>query len=196
MFKKEVTNAVLVLAAGESRRFGSAKQLAQIEGEPMLRHVVRHLLSPDDYQLIVVLGARAESIRPVISDLDIEVVVNTEWEKGMASSLQAGLTQCELRYPHLKGLIVVLADQWKLDKMNLKSLLSKADANPNTIIATDYDGHPGVPVCIPREKWDLLRSPEGDIGAKQLLASRTDVVLVQLPEARIDLDYPDSPANV
>jgi molybdenum cofactor cytidylyltransferase len=183
--------AVLVLAAGQSRRYGSVKQIAEIEGVPMIRHVVQRLVAPKLYHVVVVSGARTELMRPLIADLEAEIVENPGWETGMASSIQAGASYVSDTYPSLEGLVVVLGDQWKIRREHLETLLKTAMLHKKNIVATDYDGNPGVPVYFPREKWAILSSLSGDEGARHLLRGRTDVMLLNLPEAKTDLDYPD-----
>lgn len=182
---------ILVLAAGESRRYGSAKQLAEIKGTPMVRYVTQRLIAPDVFRVVIVLGARADLIRPVIADLEVDIVENPEWESGIATSIFAGISYISKTFPQAEGLVIVLGDQWKIAGHHIQTLLRTAALHPNLIIATDYDGSPGVPVFFPKEKWPELMSLTGDEGAKQLLQSRSDVRLLNLLEAKTDLDYPD-----
>src|SRR5918997_1615678 len=53
--------AGLVLAAGAARRFGGPKQLAELDGRPLLEHALAALSGLD--RIVVVLGARADEIR-------------------------------------------------------------------------------------------------------------------------------------
>jgi molybdenum cofactor cytidylyltransferase len=190
MRRPDVKTVVLILAAGEGRRYGSPKQLALLEGEPMIRHVITQLVSPDDYRIVVVLGAWTELIQPEIADLEVDVVLNKEWRTGMASSVRSGVVYAEEHFPNLEGLVIVLGDQWKLDKKNILRLLQHSSQHAQNIIAASYHGSPGVPVYFPREHWSLLMSLQGDEGARKALEKRTDLMLLDIPEASIDLDYP------
>ena len=49
----------LILAAGEGRRFGGPKQLAELDGKPLLQHVLETAAPWDP---LVVLGAHADEI--------------------------------------------------------------------------------------------------------------------------------------
>ena len=66
------------------------KQLLVYDQEPLVLHILDKLL-PLRLPITIVLGARAELIRPVIADLPIHIVVNREWATGMGGSMQAGL---------------------------------------------------------------------------------------------------------
>lgn len=182
---------VLVLAAGESSRYGGVKQLAEISGRPLLRQVVENLIAPEIYELIVVLGANRESIKPVIHDLHVGICENTEWKSGMSSSLKAGHAFMQSNYPQAQGMVVVLADQWMISKEHIKRLLHMALQHPHTIVATNYAGKPGVPVYFPKVKWHLFASLAGDEGARKFLEAQRDVILLDIPEAHFDLDTPD-----
>ena len=82
--------AGLILAAGESTRFGGRKQLADIHGVPMIRHTIDALASLRGLDRFVVLGAFADEIRPVIGT-DCHIVDNPDWASGMGSSIAAGI---------------------------------------------------------------------------------------------------------
>ncbi len=190
MKEREIQYAVLVLAAGESRRYGSAKQLALIEGEPMIRHVLCNVIDLDLYHTVVVIGAHADRIQPIIADIPLDVVVNSEWASGISASVRSGISFVQNNLPQVIGIVIVLGDQWQIKVDHVRALIANAKANPELIVATNYAGEPGVPVYFPRKEWPILSSLQGDEGAKQILQSRNDIVLIDLPEAKIDLDYP------
>lgn len=187
----EIQHAVLVLAAGESKRYGSAKQLALIDGIPMIRHVLMNVIDPDHYHVIVVLGAHSEIIRPEIKDLPVEIVVNDGWKTGMASSLQCGRHHVQHHLPEVTALVVLAGDQYLMTREHFRLLIKESQKNPDIIIAANYDGHPGIPVCFPRLEWELFSMLQGDEGAKDILKKKSNVKLIELYDARRDKDFPD-----
>ncbi len=83
----------ICLAAGASTRMGSPKALRAFGGVPAVRRVVETLLGGGCGEVVVVLGADAELIRPAVPDgPEVTVVVNGQWERGRTGSLQAGLS--------------------------------------------------------------------------------------------------------
>ena len=86
MTGNETRLAVLILAAGESRRFGSCKLLAAVNGKPMLQHSIELALSTDASLIRVVTGRWHEDIKQAqaAGDIDdIEVIYNPDWRQGL-----------------------------------------------------------------------------------------------------------------
>ena len=83
--------AGIVLAAGESTRFGQPKQLLDWRGEPFVRAVAKTALEAGLSPVIVVTGANAEQVEVAVQDLPVQIVRNPEWQSGQASSIKAGL---------------------------------------------------------------------------------------------------------
>ncbi|MFN3621599.1 MAG: NTP transferase domain-containing protein, partial [Nitrososphaerales archaeon] len=84
--------SVVVLAAGLSTRFGENKMLYPIEGEPMVRRVVKTILSSSIDEAVVVVGFEAEKVEAVLKDLNCKLVRNAEYETGgQSSSVRCGV---------------------------------------------------------------------------------------------------------
>ena len=95
----------LILAAGEGRRFGGTKQLAELEGRPLLEHPLAAMKGINPR--VVVLGHAAEKIRRGVNMHGASVVVCDDWEEGQSASLRAGLAAL----PGADAVVVVLGDQ-------------------------------------------------------------------------------------
>jgi molybdenum cofactor cytidylyltransferase len=138
-----------------------------------------------------VLGDGIAEIKPTISNLNVEVICNPQWREGMASSLQEGFRFVRDRYPDVQAIIVILGDQVKLLSQDISDLIKKHEEEPVLIIATNYNGKPGVPVLFPKSAWSLIDLLQGDEGARRILEKRNDVVLVDNPAAFYDVDSPE-----
>ena len=88
--------AGVILAAGEGRRFGGPKQLAMLDGAPLIEHALAAMREADSIdRMIVVLGARADAIRAGADLEDADIVVADDWREGMAASLRAGIAAAD-----------------------------------------------------------------------------------------------------
>jgi molybdenum cofactor cytidylyltransferase len=83
--------AGIVLAAGESTRFGQPKQLLDWRGQPFVQAVAQNALDAGLSPVLVVTGANAEQVGTAVMDLDVNVVRNNEWKSGQGSSIKAGV---------------------------------------------------------------------------------------------------------
>jgi CTP:molybdopterin cytidylyltransferase MocA len=166
----------LILAAGEGRRFGGAKQLALLDGRPLLAHVLE-LAAP--YDPLVVLGARAEEI---LAAVEIpRHVIAADWAEGQAASLRAGVAALG----DVERALILLGDQPFLTREVIEAVLALG----GTARAT-YDGVPGHPVVLGREVLDAVPSLTGDAGARELLRDARTVEAAHLCDPT-DIDTPD-----
>ncbi len=177
--------AAVVLAAGESRRFGGRKQLARLEGRTLLEHVL--------------LRANAAGLRPVIAVVpvwltlparasrDLVWVRNPAPERGLSHSLRLGLAAVPER---IGAAIILLGDQPTVTLEAIEALLSARAKRP--IIAGAADGILAPPVLIERIGFGLVDRLSGDIGLREVLAAHPDWVTTVAVEAHApDVDTPD-----
>src|SRR3954447_21840442 len=99
--------AGLVLAAGAGERFGGRKQLAELDGKPLLEHVLLAMAGAPLDRVVVVLGADADEVRRRVPLHGVEAVVCADWRDGMAASLRAGGEALE----GAEAVVVALGDQ-------------------------------------------------------------------------------------
>jgi molybdenum cofactor cytidylyltransferase len=182
--------ALLVLAAGGSKRMGEPKQLLRVGGEPLIRRVTHTALEADLHPVIVVLGAQADRIRPHLQDLAVSIVENPSWQEGMASSLSAGVEAIMADVPRARGLIVMLADQPRLTAAHLMNLEAAQRASNRTIVASDYGDHLGPPAYFGRAHFPALLALRGDVGARELLRAFDAESIAAPPGSGMDLDDP------
>ncbi|MGV0005291.1 MAG: nucleotidyltransferase family protein [Candidatus Porifericomitaceae bacterium WSBS_2022_MAG_OTU9] len=176
----------IILAAGESSRFGSPKQLADWQDNNLLQHAINITKSLFDKNIIVVLGANARLIQPRLNEGEITIETNNDWQSGISSSIRAGIKALP---EDTKAVIILLCDQPLINKSSLKKLIDLWQQRSNSIVASEYQGTLGVPAIFPAAFFSQLESLQGDKGAKQLLMSMKEQVLtISIPEASIDID--------
>ncbi len=168
--------AGLVLAAGAGRRYGAPKALA--EGGEWLRSAVAALADGGCDSVWVVLGAAAEQARALLP-APATAVIAPDWARGMGASLRAGLTA--LSQPDAGGAdaaVVHLVDLPDVGAAVVRRLV--ALAAPGAVARAAYRGQPGHPVLLGRDHWaSVAESVTGDRGARDWLAGRPDLVLVE-----------------
>ena len=179
----------VVLAAGASTRFGSPKQLVRVAGRPLLHASVTRAAEVTGSALIVVLGAGAAELAPLLRHTPGSVVINHEWREGLASSIRTGVTRLP---PACTGVLLLLADQAAVTTDDLRRLAGTWCKQPQYIAAALYAGTTGVPAVFPRSMFRELTELRGDVGARGLLRRSTDrVVRVPMPSAALDIDTPE-----
>jgi len=182
--------AGLLLAAGAGRRMGAPKALVELGGEPLVRRGVRLLHDGGCAPVVVVVGACAERVRPLVADA--EVVEAADWRTGMAASLRAGLAALAALGPD--ACVVALVDQPLVDPAAVLRLREAHAAGALAAVA-EYGGRPRNPVLLDRAVWDAVAAAaRGDEGARPWLRAHRDLVVavdctgVGSPD---DVDTPD-----
>lgn len=184
----------VILAAGPSTRLGYSKQLIVHEGEPLVRRAAIAAVEAGASPVVVVLGSQAEEIMPALALLpSVTLVINDDWETGLASSLATGLRAVNQNVS-CDGVLVMLADQPLIDAASLRQLLSAFNTD-DRIIASEYDDTIGVPVVIGREHVPDLMELKGDAGAGAWLRKRIgQVTRIPMARAAMDVDTPSDAA--
>lgn len=139
-------------------------------------------------RVVVVLGANAATIAPALVGLAaVAIVVNPNWESGLASSLAVGLSAF-LADDLCEAVLVTLADQPLVDGAALRRLIAPFD-DEHRIVASAYDETIGVPAVFGREHFNDLMRLKGDRGAGSWLRARqNEVTHVPLYSAAFDID--------
>jgi CTP:molybdopterin cytidylyltransferase MocA len=195
--------AGLLLAAGAGRRFGRPKALVELDGEPLVRRAFRVLADGGCDPIRVVLGARAEDARGLLPDPMIAVYAE-DWSTGMGASLRAGLRalvrdtagKADPDTVRVDAVLVHLVDLPKVDARVISRL--RALASPGVVARASYDGVPGHPVVFGHRWWtEIAGSAHGDRGARDWLATRRDLLLVDCSDlgGGADVDTPSDLAT-
>jgi molybdenum cofactor cytidylyltransferase len=188
--------AAILLAAGNSSRMGAPKQLLDFRGKHLVRYVAESVQAAGCDPVIVVVGAYEHEVRAALTGLPVEVVVNERWPEGMGTSIQTGLRALEEQNINngvtVKGAILALADQPFVTAEFLCGLAAKHRESGKQIVAAQYSGTAGVPAFFACEAFPLLMALKPDQGCKSvILGHPAEAVLVDCPEAAMDIDTPE-----
>jgi molybdenum cofactor cytidylyltransferase len=184
----------IVMAAGSSSRMpGTQKLLLDVDGTPMVKHVMEAASEGGCHQVVVVYSA--EDVRQAV-DGSAQLVFNANARSGMASSLQAGLRAMR---PEIEAAVVLLGDQPLVGSRTVAALLRqwrREGSRPAVAVSQGKDAWV-PPVVLSRELWDQLFELKGDAGARQVLSGRPELLdVVPAPGRPDDIDTPDDYAKI
>lgn len=183
----------LLLAAGGGRRFGGPKALAVLDGERFVERGARLLAQAGCAPVAVVLGAEVARVRAEADLGGVDVVVNPDWQTGMASSLRRGLDALAGR---CDAVVVALADQPLVGVACVERLVAAWRAGAVAAVAT-YEGLPRNPVLLDRSTWDEASAAAvGDAGARAFLRSAAAPVTEVACDGTGQPDDVDTPADL
>lgn len=178
-----------VLAAGPSTRFGSPKPLVRLGGAPIVHQAIARAATVAGQSVTVVLGADARLIAPALRQSAAAMVVNRDWEEGLASSVRTAVRTAS---PRCDGLLLVLCDQVAVTADDLRRLYVAWRRHPILVAAALYAGAPGLPAIFPRWSFGDLLELRGDRDPRLLIRRIADrLVRVPMSNAAVDLDTPE-----
>jgi CTP:molybdopterin cytidylyltransferase MocA len=156
----------LLLAAGAGTRFGKPKQLAELDGRPLLEHSIAALVASPVERVVVVLGANADDVIAAIDAQGAEFVVCERWDEGQSASLACGLAEVS----DCEAVVITLGDQPRLSPEAVRRVIAARAEGVDAVRAT-YAGEPGHPVLLEQRLFERMRDVSGDHGARNLLLS-------------------------
>lgn len=184
--------AAVVLAAGAGTRFGGGKLLADLDGLPIIAHVLRAARSAPVGEIVVVVPPAAETLVEVVAAHGAKSTVNPDPSRGIASSLRVGLAAVS---PDAPAALVLLGDQPRIRVEVIRALLSARVPEGRCIVVPRYPVPAGPnPVLLLRSAWHLSERPEGDRGMQPVLLAHPELVL-EVPVAGDNPDV-DTPADL
>ncbi len=187
--------AAVLLAAGSASRFGSPKQLAEFDGEPLVRRAAQAILACRA-ELVVVTGAHADLVAGALRGLPVRLAHNPFWDLGMGESIARGFREFSRQHTPPVASLLCLVDQPLVGTEQLQRLIRRHLAAPRHIIVSDHGETVGPPCLFPAEFYAELAQLSGPKGARTVLQRHRDEVLTEeLPEAALDIDRPEDHAR-
>lgn len=182
--------AGILLAAGASTRMGRPKQLLPFRGTTLVRHAAQTMLASVCSPVSVVVGCESDRVRAELRGLDVTIVENPNWERGIGMSIAAGVTFLETVLPQKPaGALLMLCDQPLVTSELLDTLARALESGEYLAAGSSYGGTIGVPALFSRELFAELKLLEPASGAKAVLTRHAArVATVPFPPAATDVD--------
>ena len=145
----------IVLAAGLSERFGSPKALAIFDTEPVIDRIQQTLLNANMDEIIIVLGAHADVLKPrILKHKNVSFVYNKDYILGQTSSVKAGLQKVS---PEAEGFLLYPVDYPCITSAILIGLVRIFLEKKPSILVPAYENHKGhPPIFHKRLKKEIL----------------------------------------
>lgn len=139
----------IIMASGMGTRFGSNKLMAELDGLPLIQHVIR---ATDGLFARRVVVTRHAEVAEVCHALGVEVILHDEPHRNDTVRLgMEGMESCTT-------VTFVQADQPLISPASIAALLRCAEEDPESIWRASFEGTPGAPVLFPAWTFDELHA--------------------------------------
>jgi molybdenum cofactor cytidylyltransferase len=178
--------AIVVLAAGYSRRLGQPKALARVRGVTLLRRTLAVVAPFAASRMIVVVPPGAGRYKIGLPGRRVTFAANRARATGLASSVRLGLHRA--RYS--AGVLLLPVDLVDLAERDVARLISRWRAARRRVAARHLEQDVGAPLILPRWLYPRARELTGDVGLRQVVGHLPQECIspVSLPSAAPDVD--------
>jgi molybdenum cofactor cytidylyltransferase len=182
--------AAIVLAAGSSTRMGRNKLLLEVEGETLVRRVVRAACSAGLDRVVVVLGHEEARVRAQLEGLSCEMVVNPDHARGAGTSVHTGVRHVA---SDAAAVVIVLADMPRVSAAMIAALVDRYRTTRAPVVFSRYGDLQAPPTLYDRALFGELLAIDDDRGGKPVvLRHQAEAEAVVWPESALhDIDSPD-----
>jgi molybdenum cofactor cytidylyltransferase len=187
--------AGIILAAGESTRYGQPKQLLDWHGEPFVRVVARKAVESGMTPVVLVTGAHAEEVGNSVADLGVQIIKNEDLKSGQAGSIKSGLQYLDRhssQFNDVGACIFLLVDQPHITPSILQALMEKHAEGLSPILAPMVIDRRANPVLFDRVTFQDLLTLEGDMGGRGIFHKhRVEYLPWHDDRLLLDVDTPE-----
>lgn len=133
----------------------------------------------------VIVGAHSDAVRAALGKSPLDVLMNSDWQGGMATSIRVAVAWAERH--ESDALLLTLCDQPRLSAAHLNRLIAEFERS-QLAVASYYAGRNAVPALFPRSLFGSLAELSGDSGARDLLNDGRPVRQIPWPDGEFDVD--------
>ena len=176
----------VVLAAGAASRFGSSKQLAELDGIALVKRATQIATKTCDSRNLLIVGHDWYAVYRACDPPPGFLIVNDQHETGIGSSISLAVRSIR----HVaRAIVILLADQPLITPAHVAALIDCWSGDDKEIVATAYADTMGAPALFPIDCFGDLAALAADNGAQALLSdTRFRVQTIRFEDAAVDID--------
>lgn len=181
--------AIVLLAAGASRRLGYPKQLVEFGHTPLLERSLQAALEVLPKSCFVVTGSQRLLYTALLNQYQVEEIYNPAWQEGMGASIRIAVKYLLPRKPNF--LLFSVIDQPFLRAIHFQQLIDYHRHHPKSILISEYECGQGPPALFPPAYFSQLSALQGDQGARELVRQPgVETTGLPFPKGHLDIDHP------
>jgi CTP:molybdopterin cytidylyltransferase MocA/xanthine/CO dehydrogenase XdhC/CoxF family maturation factor len=187
--RKKVSS--LILAAGKSTRMGQQKLLMTYQNSTIINTIVEKSLRSNVCKTIVVVGSHKDQIKEALINYNVCLIENENFENGMLSSVQAGVSVID---KNSDGILVLLGDQPMVSEKIINRLITSFQKTSKGLIIPTFNRKRGHPVLIHSKYKEKITMLNSAIGLRELFINNNhDILEVEVNTISIlnDIDTPE-----
>ncbi len=187
--KTEMPIGCVVMAAGDSQRFGKNKLMIPVDGKTMIQHALDAV--PTDRLASVCVVTQYEEIAALAWEYGFLCVCNRHPERGISYTVRLGTEKLQDR---CAAILFMVADQPLLLRKSVETLLDSYIEHPGKIIAASRNRVRGNPCIFPERFFPELCELSGDVGGSTVIRRHEEeLLLVEVGEKELtDMDTPEA----
>ncbi|MCK5130050.1 MAG: nucleotidyltransferase family protein [Clostridiales bacterium] len=159
---------LILLAAGEGKRFGGIKLETILNDKPVIEYILSNIPINDFEELITV--AADEYILNTAKKYGISGVINDQPKLSISKSIAMGTEQVR----NTDAYMYCVCDQPLLSKETIQGMIR--DYKPNTILALSHNNKRGNPVIFPSYMYDELINLEFGQSGQKVINAHLDIL--------------------
>ena len=172
---------LILLAAGNSKRFNGNKLLAIYKDKPIYMHIVEKVLDLKVNKIICV--TQYEEIKEALLNTNINVVMNNNSSLGISSSIKLGINFDR----NADGYMFMVCDQPFISIESLNLVIDNFIKGDKGIVCVGCGNNKGNPVIFSKRYIDELLSLEGDCGGKKIVKGHLNDLKIVNVDNEIEL---------
>ena len=175
----------IILASGESRRFGENKLFYKINGKMLIEYTIENARNSLLYEKIIVFNPAVNY--SVLNLNGFKIAINYDYKNGMSTSIGAGLRKVE---NNIDGVMILLGDSPLIDQNIINRMINIYSQNDAGIVSAYNSGIPVNPAIFSSKYFNDLLNLKGDVGGRFILRNHPeDIIRVEIDNnALLDVD--------